>query len=72
MRALFIIGVILILLGIASLFVPIPIREKHGFDAGPVSVGVTTTEHRKVDPIVTGILIAGGVVLAVVGRKGVR
>ena len=72
MRILFIIGAILVLLGIASLFVPIPVREKHGFNAGPVSVGVTTTEHKKVDPIVTGILIAGGVVLMVAGRKGVR
>ena len=72
MRALFIIGAILVLLGIASLFVPIPVREKHGFKAGPVSVGVETTEHKKVDPVVTGILIAGGVILMVAGRKGVR
>jgi hypothetical protein len=72
MRALFILGLLLIILGIASLFVPIPVREKHGFKAGPVSVGVETTEHKKVDPIVTGILIAGGVVLALAGRKGVR
>src|SRR5204862_2377744 len=46
MRALFILGVILIILGVASLFVPIPVREKHGFKAGPVSVGVETTEHK--------------------------
>ena len=72
MRVLFILGVILILLGVASLFVPIPVREKHGFKAGPLSVGVETTEHKKVDPVVTGILIAGGVVLTIVGRKGVR
>jgi hypothetical protein len=72
MRILFIIGVILILLGVVSLFVPIPVREKHGFNAGPVSIGVETTDKKKVDPIVTGALIVGGVVLAVVGRKGVR
>jgi hypothetical protein len=72
MRVLFILGVILILLGVVSLFVPIPVREKHGFNAGPVSIGVETTDKKKVDPIVTGALIVGGVVLAVVGRKGVR
>jgi hypothetical protein len=72
MRILFILGVVLILLGVLSLFVPIPIREKHGIKAGPLSVGVETTENRKVDPVVTGVLIGGGVLLAIVGRKGVR
>jgi hypothetical protein len=72
MRVLFILGVILILLGVVSLFVPIPIREKHGFNAGPVSVGVTTTDNRKVDPIISAVLIGGGVLLTIVGRKGVR
>jgi hypothetical protein len=68
MRALFALGVILILLGVASLFVPIPVREKHGINAGPVSVGVTTTENKKVDPIISAVLIGGGVVLALVSR----
>lgn len=68
MRALFALGVILILLGVASLFIPIPVREKHGFNAGPVSVGVTTTENKKVDPIISAVLIGGGVVLALVSR----
>lgn len=68
MRALFALGLILILLGVASLFIPIPVREKHGFNAGPVSVGVTTTENKKVDPIISAVLIGGGVVLALVSR----
>ena len=70
MRALFILGVILIILGVVSLFVPIPVREKHGFNAGPVSVGIETTEKKKVDPVVTGVLIAGGVLLTIVGARG--
>jgi hypothetical protein len=72
MRVLFIIGVILVLLGVASLFVPIPVREKHDFKAGPISVGVETTDKKKVDPVVTAVLIGGGVLLTIVGRKGVR
>lgn len=68
-RVLLIIGIILLVLGIASLFVPIPVREKHGFKAGPVSVGVETTEHQKVHPAVTGVLIAGGVVLLIAGAR---
>jgi len=72
MKALFALGVILIVLGVASLFIPFPMREKHSMKAGPISVGVETTDQRKVDPIVSAVLIGGGVALAFVGRKRVR
>ena len=72
MKALFALGVILIVLGVASLFIPFPTREKHSMKAGPISVGVETTDQRKVDPIVSAVLIGGGVALAFVGRKRVR
>jgi hypothetical protein len=68
-RVLLIVGIILLVLGVASLFVPIPTRERHGFKAGPVSVGVETTEHQKVHPAVSGALIVGGVVLMVAGAR---
>jgi hypothetical protein len=68
-RVLLIVGIILLGLGLASLFVPIPTRERHGFKAGPVSVGVETTEHEKVHPAVSGVLIAGGVVLLIAGAR---
>ena len=69
MRILLVIGLILLALGIASLFVPVPVREKHGFTAGPVSVGVETTEHQKVHPAISAVLIAGGVVLLIAGAR---
>jgi hypothetical protein len=69
MRALLILGLILVVLGIASLFVPIPRRERHGIDAGPVSIGVTTTSRERVPPLVSGALIVGGVVLVVAGSR---
>lgn len=69
MRILFIIGVILLILGIASLFVPIPHQQRHGFDAGPISVGVTTTDREKVHPAISAALIIGGVVLMVAGGR---
>ena len=69
MRVLLIIGVLLLLAGIASLFVPIPRRERHGFDAGPISVGVTTTQRERVHPAVSAVLIAGGVVLMIAGGR---
>jgi hypothetical protein len=72
MRALFVVGVLLLLLGIASLFIPIPVRQKHGFNAGGLSVGIETTEHQKVHPAVTAVLIGGGVLLMIVGGRGRR
>lgn len=64
-----IVGIILLILGVASLFVPIPVKEKHGFDAGPLSVGIETTRRERVPPAVSAVLIAGGVVLVAFGAK---
>lgn len=72
MKALFLAGVVLLLLGLASLFVPIPSRERHGFEAGEVSIGVETVRREKVHPAVSAVLIGGGVVLMVAGRRGAR
>ncbi|HYS53920.1 MAG TPA: hypothetical protein VER58_09200 [Thermoanaerobaculia bacterium] len=74
MKALFILGVILIVMGVASLFVPFPVREKHSMKAGPLSVGVETTDQKKVDPIISVVLIGGGVLLTLAsrGRRAAR
>ena len=73
MRNLFIIGAILLILGIASLFIAIPTRERHGLKAGGISVGIETTEHQKVPPLISAVVIAGGVALMIAGsRKRVR
>jgi hypothetical protein len=69
MRAILILGALLLVFGLLSLFIPIPHREKHGFTAGPISVGVETTDREKVPPMVSGILIAGGVALIIVGAR---
>jgi hypothetical protein len=62
-------GLVLIILGLVLLFVPIPHRVRHGVQAGNISLGVETTERERVNPAVSAVLIAGGVVLMVVGRK---
>jgi hypothetical protein len=64
MRPLLIVGLLLLVLGIASLIVPIPRKERHGIDAGPVSIGVTTTTREKVHPAVSAVLIGAGALLA--------
>jgi hypothetical protein len=69
MRALFAIGLALLVLGMASLFVPIPRRERHGLEAGPVSIDVETVERERVHPAISGVLIAGGVALMIAGGR---
>ncbi|PYQ33732.1 MAG: hypothetical protein DMF57_08515 [Acidobacteria bacterium] len=69
MRVLFIIGALLLVLGVASLFVPIPHRERAGIRAGDISLGVETTTREKVHPAISAVLIAGGVVLLYAGRR---
>ncbi len=72
MRALLVIGLILLVVGVASLFIPFPIKEKHGINAGGLKVGFETTRREKVDPIISAVLIGGGVVLMIVGARGRR
>ena len=69
MRILFTIGALLLVLGVASLFVPIPHRERAGIRAGDISLGVETTTREKVHPAISAVLIAGGVVLLYAGRR---
>lgn len=69
MRILFITGAILLILGIASLFIPIPQHERHGFKAGGISVGIETVEHQKVPPAISAVAIAGGVALMIAGTR---
>lgn len=68
MRALAAVGVVLLVVGVASLFIPIPHHERHGVSAGGVSLGVETTTQEKVHPGISAVLIVGGVALMIVGR----
>ena len=72
MRPLLVVGLILVILGVASLFVPVPRRERHGFEAGPVSVRFETTRRDVVHPAISAVLIGGGVVLIVASRRRKR
>ena len=68
MKALFWIGMVVLIVGIASLFVPIPRNEREGFKAGDVSVGIETRHEDKVSPYVSAAIILGGAGMMVVGR----
>ena len=46
MKALFGIGLVVLVLGILSFFVPVPHAEHHGVSAGDVHLGVTTHDDQ--------------------------
>lgn len=62
-------GMVLIVLGIASLVVPIPSSEKEGIKIGDTNIGVQTSHNEKVSPMVSAVLIAGGIALAIAGSR---
>ena len=68
MKALPYIGAVVLALGILSLFVPIPRSERAGFEAGDISVAVTTRHKQTVSPLVSGALILAGAGLMIAGR----
>jgi hypothetical protein len=70
MKALLIIGLVIVVLGTLSFFVPVPHTERHGLDAGDIHVGVNTHHDEMLPPYVGVILIVvGGGVMVVGGRK---
>ena len=69
MRILFIVGLIVLVLGMLSFFVPVPHTERHGLDAGDIHVGVNTHHDEMLPPYVGVILIVVGGGLMVTSRK---
>ena len=69
MKILLIAGLVVVALGIASLIVPVPQTETHGIKAGDVNIGVQTSHSERVSPIISGVLIAGGIALTIAGAR---
>lgn len=68
MKAVFWIGMVVLILGIVSLVVPIPHKEKEGFKVGGMSVGVETQHKEKVPPLLSVVMIVSGVGVMVAGK----
>jgi hypothetical protein len=68
MKALFFIGLIVLILGIASLVVPIPQSEREGVKVGGVSLGVETRHQEKVHPALSAVMILGGLGAMAAGK----
>jgi hypothetical protein len=69
MKALPLVGVLLLVLGVLSLIVPVPHREKHGVKFGDAKISVETESSDKLPPAVGVVLLAGGVVALVLGLR---
>jgi hypothetical protein len=69
MKALLLTGVLLMVLGILSFFVPVPHYEHRGVNLGDAHIGVTTEHDEKVAPAVSIVLVGVGAGLMIAGRK---
>jgi len=69
MKLLFAVGLIVLVLGIASFFVPIPRREMEGLKAGDVQIGVEVRHNEHVSPVVSTVLIIVGAGLMIAGTR---
>lgn len=68
MKPLFTIGLVVLILGIVSFFVPVPHSEHHGVSAGDVHLGVTTHSEDRVPPAVSIVLVVVGAGMMIGGR----
>jgi hypothetical protein len=72
MKALFWIGIVIVVLGLASFVVPLPHQETSGFSAGGMSVGIQTQHSETVKPIVSCILVLVGAGILVAARSAAK
>jgi hypothetical protein len=69
MKVLFGVGLIVLILGIVSFFVPFPQKENHGIKVGDTSIGVQTQHSEKVSPIISAVLLIGGAGMLIAGSR---
>jgi len=67
-KILFVVGLVVLALGILSFFIPVPHAEHHGINAGDVKIGVDT-KHSELLPSAASIgLVVVGAGLMIAGR----
>jgi len=67
MKAIALVGILLLVLGVLAFVVPVPHGENHSANIGNTSIGIHTEHSQKLPPTVGIVLLAGGVVALVVG-----
>jgi hypothetical protein len=66
MKVLFGLGLLMLILGAVSLFVPIPRHERQGLRVGNVALGITTEHDEKVPLSLSAGMMVGGSVISIV------
>ncbi|HTC56371.1 MAG TPA: hypothetical protein VK706_08180 [Candidatus Sulfotelmatobacter sp.] len=69
MKPLMLVGVVVLVLGVLSFFVPFPHSEHHGVSVGDAHVGITTHDDQKVPPVMSIVLVVVGAGLMIAGGK---
>jgi len=69
MKGLTWIGLVLVILGLLSFVVPIPHQEDHSLQLGDAKIAVKTNSSERLPPLVSGLLIVGGVVAMAAGTR---
>ncbi len=68
MKPLFSIGLVVLILGLLSFFVPVPHTEHHGVNVGDAHLGVDTHHSDRLPPAVGIVLIVVGGGMMMAGR----
>jgi hypothetical protein len=68
MKVFFLVGLVVLILGIVSLVVPIPSSEREGISVGGVSLGVETRHEEKLHPALSAVMILGGLGAMAAGK----
>jgi len=68
-KALLVVGVVVLILGIISFVVPFPHMHHHGVSVGDAHIGVTTEHDEKIPPAASVVLVVVGAGLALAGRN---
>jgi hypothetical protein len=63
------VGLVVLVLGVLSFFVPFPHSEHHGVSVGDAHVGITTHDDQRVPPVMSIVLVVVGAGLMIAGGK---
>jgi hypothetical protein len=69
MRMLIWVGVVVLVLGILSFVVPVPMSHSRSAKLGDASISITTHDTEMLPPAMGGLLCAAGVVLLIAGSR---
>lgn len=70
MKVLFWAGLVVLILGIASFFIPVPHQEISGIKAGNINIGIQTEHDEHVPYWVSAVVIVGGISMMLAGNRG--